>query len=285
MNINYISKILNIESKDITYFQQISSIEDNSPYDVWQVTINDQKYILKKAKNHEIEIYNLFLNNLSLGVPNLYSINEYNNETYLLIEYIEGHELFKCNRNDLIKAVDALIYIQNYYWNHDITNTSYTFENSLTNRINRGKYLNDCELEIHYNIFLEIYTKVPKTLCHDDLLPFNVIVNDKRGVIIDWEYAGNLPYLTSFARLIAHGGEDNEFFYINESDKEFIINYYYDNLIMHKNISYKDYLYQLNYFLLYEYCEWIMLKNKYPNADEKRYNLYLAKAKSLILSI
>ena len=44
----------------------------------------------------------------------LYNTYQYSNESYLLIEYIEGNELFKCNKNDLIKAVDSLIYIQKH---------------------------------------------------------------------------------------------------------------------------------------------------------------------------
>ena len=285
MNINDISKMINVDADTITDIKQLTSIEDDSLYDVWKICISNQNYILKKAKNDEIEIYNTFLKELKLGVPKLYNTYQYSNESYLLIEYIEGNELFKCNKNDLIKAVDSLIYIQKHYWNSNITNKGYTYDKSLTSRINRGKYLNEAELEKHYNIFLDIYTKVPKTFCHDDLLPFNVIVNDYTGIIIDWEYAGILPYLTSFVRLIAHGGENKEFFFIKESDKEYIINYYYDNLVKNKNISYSDYLYQLNYFLLYEYCEWIMLKNKYPEVDDDRYNLYFNKAKNLIQTL
>jgi hypothetical protein len=35
-------------------------------------------------------------------------------------------------------------------------------------------------------------------------------------------------------------------------------------------------------FLLYEYCEWIMLGNKYPDANQARYSAHLEKAKTHI---
>lgn len=276
-----IVKIINIDSNEITNIEQLTSLEDGSFYEVWKLVINNQDYILKKAKNREIEIYNTFFKEFSIAVPKIYNTYEFNDEKYILMEYVEGYELFKCTKEDLIKSVDALINIQSHYWDTNI-DCGYSFNESLKSRINRGKYLNDSDLEKHYKIFLDIYSNIPKTLCHDDLLPFNVMIRNNKAIIIDWEHAGILPYLTSFARLIAHGGENDEFFYIKECDKEFIITYYYDNFVKDKKISYNDYLYQLKYFLLYEYCEWIMLKNKYPDGDENRYKLYYNKAKKLI---
>ena len=103
--INDISKMINVDADTITDIKQLTSIEDDSLYDVWKICISNQNYILKKAKNDEIEIYNTFLKELKLGVPKLYNTYQYSNESYLLIEYIEGNELFKCNKNDLIKVI------------------------------------------------------------------------------------------------------------------------------------------------------------------------------------
>lgn len=274
MNINNINNII-----------QYGSFEDDSVYDVWKVITNDNIYVLKKAKNYEIEIYTKLLSELEYGVPKLYNSVRYNDEDYILIEYVEGNVLNICYRDSLIKAVDALIYVQDYYWNdNNNNNVGYTYDKSLNGRINRSNYLNDKELEDEYKIYLDLYSKLPKTLCHDDLLPFNIISGNE-AKIIDWEYAGMLPYLTSIARLLAHAGQCDEFFYMKEEDKEFIIKYYYDNLLKNKNIDYNDYIYSLSYFILYEYCEWIMLGNKYENSNLERYNMYKSKAKKLIASI
>ena len=191
-----------------------------------------------------------------------------------------------CDRQLLIKAIDSLIYIQDCYWNDNINeNVGYTYKDSIEGRTKRKEYLLDDSLEKEYDKYLDIYSKSPKTLCHDDLLPFNVIASDKAASIIDWEYAGILPYLSPISRLIAHSGEDNEFFYMKEEDKDFIIDYYYNKFIINKNIDYSEYVNSLNYFILYEYTEWIMLGNKYDSVDENRYNMYKRKANELIKKI
>ena len=143
--------------------------------------------------------------------------------------------------------------------------------------------MNDSLLEQAYGGFLELYESLPRTLCHDDLLPFNVLVNGNKATIIDWEHAGILPYPTSLVRLIAHGREEEDaFFYMTEADKAFAIDYYYEHLVKSKGISYEDYRRTVDYFLLYEYCEWIMLGSKYPDEDIPRAREYLAIAKAHI---
>lgn len=281
--INEILKLMNINN--IKEIIQFNNYEDDSKYDVWKVITNTNMYVLKKAKKYELSIYNNFLNKLEYGVPKLYSSINYNNEDYILIEYIEGNVLNKCDRISLIKAVDTLIYIQDYYWEKsEYDNIGFTYDKSIEGRIKRKEYLHDNELEKAYDIYLNIYSKLPKTLCHDDLLPFNVI-SDNTATIIDWEYAGFLPYLSPISRLIAHSGDNGEFFYMKSEDKKYVIDYYYNNFVSHKGINYNDYIKSLNYFILYEYTEWIMLGNKYDSVDKTRYNMYKIKAKELIENI
>lgn len=257
--------------------------EDGADYDVWKITIAGSAYVLKKAKGNELKVYSEFLRKLDKGVPHLYKSVKYDNDDYFLMDYVEGITLSKCCQSDLLKAVDALIYIQNLFWEtKEPLNYEYSFEKTLENRQNRGKYLNDQELEKAYGKFLEYYQRLPRTLCHDDLLPFNILI-DHQATIIDWEYAGILPYPTSLVRMIAHSEEDKKaLFFMKESDKEFIVKYYYDHLLKDKGISYLEYQKTLNYFLLYEYCEWIMLGVKYQNTDTKRYQDYYRKAKELL---
>ena len=103
-----------------------------------------------------------------------------------------------------------------------------------------------------------------------------MLVNNNNACIIDWEVGGILPYPVSIARLIAHGKDnENYLFYMTDSDKEFALNYYYDNFIKYKDISYEDYIDAINYFLLFEYCEWIMLKEKYQEEHEIHKEYYL----------
>ena len=254
--------------------EQCQNKEDGSLYNVWKIEKEDKKYILKQAKGYEKVLYETLLKKVENGVPKYYGATRYNDIDYVLIEYIEGVDLCKCNRDLLIKTLDALIEIQNQFWDIKL-DVGYTYEDSLKSCLLRKDYLKNPLLEKTYEEFLKIYQAIPKTLCHHDLLPFNVIVGGK-GYLIDWEYAGILPYASSITRLIAHGKNDVEYlFYMNDEDKKFAVEYYYENLIKAKGITYQEYIKTINYFLFYEYTEWIMLGNKYKDADMDRFNYYM----------
>lgn len=268
---------ISFDGAEITPFK---SAEDGAEYEVWLVTSEKAKYVLKKAKNRELQVYSTFFSDNLSGVPRFYGSVCEDGTDYFLMEYVCGDDMRRCDRASLIKALDALISLQDKFWGYTADGF---FSDSLKNRINRGKYLGDALLERVYADFLVSFESVPKTLCHDDLLPFNVLVSEKGATIIDWETAGILPYPVSLARLIAHTEENEKaFFYMRDEDKAFAIDYYFENLVKQKGISYEEYRNTLYLFLLYEYCEWIMLGNKYPDADMERFNSYLAKAKEHI---
>lgn len=266
-------------SLEVTPFH---SAEDGSAYEVWKVKAGEQIRVLKKAKESELEICSAFFRQGGLGAPRLLGSISVDGEDYFLMEYVPGEDLCQCTREKLTKALDALIAMQDRYWNdREHRDVGCTYEQSLARRKSRGEYLNDPELERAYAGFLERYAVLPRTLCHEDLLPFNVLISEEGAVIIDWECAGILPYPTSLARLIAHGTENpGDLFYMTEEDRKFAIEYYYTHLAHPKGIEYGDYRRAVDEALLFEYCEWIMLGNKYPDADMERYRLYLKKAKA-----
>lgn len=266
---------------------QFTSAEDGRAYGAWKVVIRGTAYVLKKAKGCELSVYAAFFQGDVPGAPRFYQSVRVDGEDYFLMEYAQGEDLCRCTREKLTKALDALMALQDRYWEDRAhAEIGFSFEESLPGRVNRGKYLKDPELERAYAAFLEQYSAVPRTLCHDDLLPFNVLVSGENATLIDWEYGGILPYPASLARLIAHGAEeDDAFFYMKEEDKSFAIEYYYENLVKQKGISYREYRNALDLFLLYEYCEWIMLGNRYEDADMERYRQYFAKAKEHIKTI
>ena len=110
-----------------------------------------------------------------------------------------------------------------------------------------------------------------------------VIAGEKGAYLIDWEYGGILPYPTAIARFLAHSYEDeNAFFYMKDEDRRFAVDYYYDSFIKHKGISRSEYDRTIDLFMIYEYCEWIMIGNKYPNGDMIRYKAYLEKIRKYI---
>ena len=262
-------------SPDAT-ISQLKREEDDSFYQVWRIDTDNTSYILKQAKENEAEIYQSILAPLRDGIPTLYQTITIEDNIYLLMEYIEGENLCQCNRAKLTSALDALISLQKETWEA----SSCGFDNSLKHRQNRGKYLNDQLLENAYDRFLQVYQSTPRALCHDDLLPFNVIVSDQKAFLIDWEAGGILPYPTSFARLIAHTEENaGALFYMTQADKEFAIDYYYEHLLKHKGISYAQWRDTLEFFLFYEYCEWVYVGKKYNATDGEYYKKYLPIAK------
>lgn len=258
--------------------------DDDSDYEVWKIEDGNVTRVLKKTSKQELDIYDTFLSFAKLGVPRFYKSIEYDGELFILMEYLDGNNLQKCDRKSLTAVLDSLIYLQNMYWEkRELEGIGHGFEASLPGRQKRGKHLNDAELEQAYEKYLQIYSNIPRTLCHDDLLPFNVICTNEHAVIIDWEYAGILPYSTSLARLIAHCEEDESaFFYMRQEDKEYAIEYYFEHLLKEKDINYCDYRRTLDYFLLYEYCEWIMLGIENSDTENERFKKYYAKAKKHI---
>ena len=268
-----ILKLWGISAVSVTPFK---SVEDGEEYEVWLVSDGEKEYVLKKAKGDEIAICSAFFSEQTDGAPQFLGAVEFNGETYFLMEHFAGKDLCKCTRDELIKVLDALISLQKKYWNSD----EIFYERALEGRINRGKYLFDRELEAVYSQYLDEFKALPRTLCHDDLLPFNVLISESGAKLIDWEVAGVLPYPTSLARLIAHTKNDPDYiFYMSDEDRLFAIEYYYKNFVAEHGISYEEYRRSLDLFVFYEYCEWIMVGNKYNNAKGELFEEYSRKAK------
>lgn len=260
------------------------SEEDGGAYDVWKVDTGRETLVLKKAKGEELAVYSAFFPGNTPEVPRVLKSCSAEGGDWFLMEFVPGENLCRCTRENLTAALDALIALQIRWWeNGELADVGRSYEKSLAGRKTRGQYLCDPELERAYGDYLALYAALPQTLCHDDLLPFNVLVSEERAVILDWEYGGILPYPTSLARLIAHGsGEEGALFFMTEEDRAFAVDYYYRRLVKGKGISYEEYRRAVDLFLLYEYCEWIMLGNRYDDADMERYDRYLELAKTHI---
>ena len=246
------------------------SAEDHTPYSVWKLETDMGTRVLKKISPEEQAVYEAFFPGGGGAVPEIYGFSQ----GYMLIEYISGQTLSRCTRPFLIRALDALIEIQRLYWqNTALSDVGYGFSKSYPNREKRLPYMED--LGSCYQAYLEIFRSIPRTLCNDDMLPFNVLVNDHRAVILDWEYGGILPYPCSLARLLAYGEEsEGALFYMTREDQRFAVDYYYENLIRHKGISYEDYLHTMKLFFYKEYSEWIYCANSSGDRSGEYYIKY-----------
>ena len=266
--------------KDSVKISPFINEEDGEEYEVWKIEAEEKTFVFKKEKGKEAIIYENYLSVLNEHAPKFYGIFEHGGEKYLLMEYFDGETTTKCDRIKLKNAIDALIGIQKTFWNSEEAEGDGYYNESLLKRKKRGEFLFDEEIEKAYGRFLKRYEEIPRTLCHDDLLPFNILSDSEKAVIIDWEYAGILPYLVSFSRFIAHfSSEEDAFFFLEDGEKEWAIDYYYNNFIKEKGIQCSEFMDDLDLFLLYEYCEWVMIGNKYEDAKGERFYQYLSLAK------
>ena len=254
--------------------------EGDGFYNAWRVDFSEASYVLKQVKGKESEIYSRFLNKPCIFAPQQMAVTSFDQENYLLMEYISGCSMMKPKRKDLLLSIDSLIAMQSGFWNTNMES------NALESRINRGKYLADSRLERAYAAYLEDCACIPTALCHDDLLPFNVILSHDRAVFIDWEVGGILPYTASIARLFAHADEQEDaFFQMKETDKVYALEYYYARFLKDRGVAYESFLHSFKLALFYEYCEWVYVGNKYADTENDRFHSYFQKATEMAIKL
>lgn len=259
---------------------QFCAEEDGRPYQVWKVETADGPLVLKKTDADEREVYAAFLKGRGWA-PAAYGFAEYGGEPYLLMEYVSGESMSAGGREKLRLTLDALISGQEKFWgNTELADVGYGYAKSYPNRYKRLAHMG--ELAGCYSAYLEEFSAVPRTLCNDDMLPFNVIVGAERAVIVDWEFAGILPYPCAIARLLAFGEDDpNALFRMTEEDRRFALDYYYENLVRGKGISREEYDRTMRLFFFKEYSEWIYCAACSGDRDSENYRRYAPKAEKL----
>ena len=277
--VNIVNKIIKV---DIINIERIKYEDYDGYYNVWKINTVSDSYILKQSKDAEVNNYKRIQSDC---LPKLFGCAKYYNKIYILIEYISGIDLTKSSRDNIIKTLDSLIEIQTKYWDsNDVFEL--TFEEKVQKVIKRKEYLYDETLELAYEKFIHVFLSCKKTFIHDDLLPFNVIINKEKSKLIDLEYIGILPYPLSFCRLITHCKEEKDYiFYMSDDDKKFAINYYYENFIKNYFINYEQYIKAIKYFMFYEFTEWVFVYNKYNSVKDQRYEYYYFNSKKLAKEI
>ena len=279
MNKTTISRLLNkILNQYFDFTVEYFHYEETRGHykNIYKIITTDKIYVLKKAKGNELDIYQN-LNNSSNHLPYFYGCCHYYKNDYVLIEYVNGHNLMKMDKESLIKIITAIIETQKKHWLSPLE-FGLTNEELLKSRYNRLSYLPD-ELKETYVEYIECLKKAPVTFSHEDLLPFNVLINKDRVCFIDLEVGGILPYPTMLARLISHTKEDKDaLFYLKKEDYDFAISYYFDNFIKEQGITYQEYIRTMNLFIFNELIEWIYVYKKNNFSLNDFYNSYYQKA-------
>lgn len=261
-----------LSPREITQFH---AEEDDRPYQVWKLGTVGESYVLKEITAAEREIYETFLLDCAFA-PKVYGFSRYGDKDYLLMEYFCGETMSKCDRHALILALDALIAGQKRYWDDTAhADAGYRYDRAYASRRKRLERMG--ELSDVYTAYLEEFFALPRTLCNDDLLPFNVLVGGERAVIIDWEYAGILPYPCALARFLAFGVEEpNALFQMSQADRQFALDYYYENLVRDKGISRFAYDRSMKLFFFREYTDWLQ-----ADRESEHYQRYVPMAIAL----
>jgi thiamine kinase-like enzyme len=230
-------------------------------YNVYKITVDEQTYILKKSDENEIGVYERYLSDKNLPVPKVEGWTCVNRINWILIEYIAGADLRVFNKDMAYGCADSLSRIFNMYWqNGDLEKNKIDnrFERYWT-RINKRAECLKKELTLAnaYGIFLDRQLVCPRTLCNGDFLQCNAIESDDGIVLIDWAFAGIMPYSLDVARLIAHGSE--KFFpfpfYMTDEYRKIFLKAVYDKLLYKPD--YKQFIWDVILSCLNECIEFI----------------------------
>lgn len=241
-NINILKSVLESINPTLSQPINIERFHDNGEgvdrtYDVYKIILDNQIYILKKSDDNEIGVYEKFLVNKNLPVPKLEGWACINKTKWILIEYINGIDLRVFNKDMAYGCANSLTNIFNMYWQENEFE-----ENKLDNRFERywtrinkraECLIKDPKISSAYRIFLDRQLECPRTLCNGDFLQCNAIESNNGIVLIDWAFAGIMPYSLDVARLISHGSEKYfPFpFYMTDEYRDIFLKSVYDRLL------------------------------------------------------
>lgn len=216
---------------------------------------------MKKSDDREIGVYEKFLTDKNLPVPKLEGWTCANKTKWILIEYIAGADLRVFNKEMALGCADSLSRIFNMYWQQDSFEENKLddrFERYWTRINKRAECLkNELTLTSAYRTFLDRQLVCPRTLCNGDFLQCNAIDSDNGIILIDWAFAGIMPYSLDVARLIVHGSEKSfPFpFYMTDEYRKIFIRGLYDNLVC--KLEYRQFIWDVILSSLNECIEFI----------------------------
>lgn len=255
-------------------------------YDVYKIVLDNETYILKKSDDYEIYVYENFLQNMNLPVPKFEGWTCIDGIKWILIEFIDGKDLRAFNKEMAYGCANSLTNIFNTYWQEndfEKNKLDNRFERYWTRINKRAKcLLEEPKISSAYRIFLDRQLECPRTLCNGDFLQCNAIDSGRNIVLIDWAFAGIMPYSLDIARLISHGSERYfpfPFYMTDEYRKTFLKNVYDKSLI---KFDYKQFVYDVILSCLNECIEFIEceLKDKSLERDDG-FDYYYNNAKIL----
>lgn len=259
--------------------------EERRIYSVYRIDVESETFVLKKTEENEVFIYETFLEGKNLSVPKMFGHTVEDEAHWILIEYVRGEDLKKFSERIALNSADSLSKIFNMYWmeeRFDEFKLDERFDRYYGRITKRAECLkNDDKLAQAYKIFLKRQLTCPRTLCNGDLMQVNGIDNEARVVIIDWSFAGIMPYSLDIARLIAHGAEKDDPLYMTDELRTLFTSSLYHKLNK-TALTYDQYCMDIKLAMLNECIEFI--EYNLNNPGEKRghyYDYYFNRANKL----
>lgn len=254
-------------------------------YTVYKVTVNQEKFVLKRTDKYENIIYDKFLQENHLPVPKMVGHGYINKEYWILLQYIEGNDLKKFNEDMAIKSADALSRTFNMYWiekNFDENILDNRFQRYYKRIMKRSNSLKEhSKLGRAYEIFLKRQLTCPRTLCNGDFMQVNGINSEDGVIIVDWAFGGIMPYSLDAARLITHGSEEDNPLYMTDELRKLFLERLYEKLNK-TQLTYEQYLWDIKLSMLNECIEFIEYNLNNPNAEkDESYDYYVSTANKL----
>lgn len=275
-----VSDILNIntfKSFKVSQFCDDGEGELNR-YKVYKVEFDGKVFVLKNTVKEEVFVYEKLLNGKNLPVPEFLGKTENDGKTWILIEYLQGTDLRDFTDEMAYAAAESITAVMQTSWQ----NSPDEFESKKVDnrfeeywaRINKRSLClkNEPIISKAYDLFIERQKTCPRTISNGDFLQFNGIFQGGKVYIIDWAFAGIMPYSLDIARLIAHATEDRETFpfYMNYAQKKIYVEKVYKRLPTKPDI--KRYELDIKLALLNEYVEF--LEYYLNNPEEEKPNFF-----------
>lgn len=266
--------------KEITSFRAEQFCDDGEEgcevnrYHVYKIIADGKHLVLKKSDGKEIYVYDNLLRDKQFSVPIYYGKAFFDETNWILIEYLEGYDLRDFKMEMAPACAESVTQIMNTYWESKIQDGRFE---RYWERINkRAECLeNEPELKNAYKTFLERQLTSPRTLSHGDFLQYNAQYHDGKVYLVDWAFAGILPYPLDIARLIAHGTEDRRTFpfYMNKEQKKCYVEEVYRRL--EQKPDWEQYLMDIKLAVLNECVEFMEIYFTHEEYEkDKTYHYY-----------
>lgn len=272
--------------------QQFTDLRLGKIYDSYLLSCGKKKFILKRAEKREVTAYQkLQETNHEFATPKVKKVLTKGEEDWLLLSYFEGEDLQVLSPGDAEKIALALADLTNYFYSK--LPTPQASEKSSLEILE--KLPSEGLLFKAYQKYCQRYFKIPQTFSNDDLLPINVLANEKEICLIDWGYGRQGSYVNDLARFCAFYREDRAFFekgqnYLDQNHSVKVVkDTYYQSLFaeIKNKINPISYERDLTLALLHQYL--LCLKhlemicpNNLTTANEWFYEKALEQAKIII---